>query len=326
MPFADNIAFACLALDGPVYRGPTPAPLNASMSVYPAPPVELDDVWTRWLGTIQADAFQRSAFFIVGQWPGGAVMQDHEIIETAVTCAHRALLLQGRAYCAGGLLVSGNTGHGLHVGPISTYFSHPSINLRRRIRTPTIEDFANAGTVAETLTSLYSYQRRFMRIRRGFHAWYSGIRESLPGFRLHFFIRAIEALTQAPRNQLGQSFRTRSQLFIGSGQRNEALLRQLYAMRSCIEHTKWWRSEINCVHGLNVEDSLSFRALQAEIIASAAYLKILSSPELLRHFATEQTIRRFWALGSGDRERLWGIPLNIRNASREALQHPFFGD
>lgn len=207
----------------------------------------------------------------------------------------------------------------------SANFGHPSINLRRRVRTPTIVDFANAGIVAETISSLYSYQQRFMRLRRGFHAWYSGIRESVPGFRLHLFIRAIEALTQAPRNQLGPSFRTRSQLFIGSSSRNEALLRQLYNMRSCIEHTKWWRSEINCVHGLNVDDSLSFRALQAEIIASATYLKILSSPELLRRFATERPIRSFWALGSGDREQLWGEPFNIRDVSREALR-PFLGD
>jgi len=323
MPFADNITFACLALDGPVYRGPAPAALNASMSVYPDPPVELDDVWTRWLGTIQAGTLQRSAFFIVGQWPGGAAMQDSETGTVAVECAHRALLLQGFAYCSGGLLISGNTEHGLHVGPISTYLGHPSISLRR-MRTPTNEDFAMAGTVAHAITSLYSYKYRFMRIRRGFYAWFNGVRESSPGFRLHFFIRAIEALTQAPRGQLGLSFRTRSQLFIGGGLRNQALLRQLYDLRSCMEHTKWWRSEINCVHGLNVEESLSFRALQAEMIASAAYLRILSSPVLLNRFATERTIRSFWALGGNDREKLWGEPFNVRAAASQALQRLFF--
>lgn len=133
-------------------------------------------------------------------------------------------------------------------------------------------------------------------------------------------MRAVEGLTQPPRYKMTASFVSRSQLFIGDSKRNEALLRQLYTLRSCMEHVQLWRHELKKVRGLNAEQSLLFRALQAELLASAVLMGILRSPPLLRHFRTEKTIAPFWALPDADRRKLWGKPFALDREAKLLYQ------
>jgi hypothetical protein len=270
----------------------------------------LDDVWRGWLGSIQVQRFRDSNFVIVAIHGNEVGQNNLATTEQEVLAFQYALLLNGRGYCSGGVQVSGNTQHELHVGPISSVLAHPQIRGRRMLRTDR-DLLLRTAELAMPLLALYRHPVRFMRIRRGLASWARGIQEINPEPRLHHFVRAIEALTRQGRSGLTRSFCLRAQLFIGEGKRSYARLKQLYDLRSCIEHVKWWRSEIYRVRGLNVHDTLLYRALEAELVASFAYLVILSSHELQRWFSTERTIAKFWELPEADQRRIWGNPIDM---------------
>jgi|SRR5882724_1866312 len=273
--FPANVTFGCRALDGPSLGQSEPIRLSASLSLYGHPPVDLNAAWQKWLGTIQSGQFNKNGFFIVAQLQN----PTHPInnlgrVQNLIHTFHCGLLLQGYAYCSGGLEVCGNTDRGhLHVGPIGPVFPHHSVQ-NRELHGPKKDDLLKAYRLAQSLLGLYEYPRRFMRLRRSFDAWMRGIQEAVPGYRLHQFVRAAEGLTKPGRGRIAKDFEERCQLFIGRGVRNQAILRQLYDLRSCFEHIKPWRAELSKVRTLDVGESLLLRTLQAELVASSTFCRI----------------------------------------------------
>jgi len=51
------------------------------------------------------------------------------------------------------------------------------------------------------------------------------------------------------------------------------------------------------------------RALEA--LARFAYERILSAPDLRRHFKSDTTITEFWSLPSNQRQPLWGTQFDV---------------
>jgi len=278
--------------------------------VHARPPVDLDATWQKWLGSIQVRQFSESKFFIVAQLTNPSLpVNNLERIEKLIHAFHCGLLLQGYAYCSGGLEVCGNTDHGhLHVGPIGPVFPHHPVQ-NRELHAPKRDALQRAYRLADSLIGLYKSPRRFMRLRQSFDAWMRGIQEAIPGYRLHQFVRAAEGLTKPRRGRISKDFEDRCQLFIGRGARNRKALRQLYDLRSCFEHIKPWRAELRKVRRLDVAESLLFRTLQAELVASWAFCRILQSQTLLRNFASDNSIERFWAMPEAEKRKAWGKPL-----------------
>ena len=318
MSFSTNVTFGCRALDGPSLGLSEPLQLSQSLSLHPRPPVDLDETWQEWLGTLQGDSFSKSRLVIVAQLPNSTSMHGDNLrgVETQLQTLHCGLLLQGYGYCSGGLEVYGNTNYSLHLGPLGPVFPHAAVQNRKH-SAPTIDKLEEAYRIAQSLQVIYDHPRRFLRLRRSFDAWYRGIREGeIVGYRLHNFVRAVEGLTQPPRFGLTNSFVERAQMIIGRNQRNASLLRQLYNLRSCFEHIKRWRPELRRLPKLNVTESLLYRTLQAELLASAAFITILTSTAMLHHFRSDATISRFWALGESDRRKQWGRPFPLQQEAR----------
>jgi hypothetical protein len=94
-------------------------------------------------------------------------------------------------------------------------------------------------------------------------------------------------------------------------------LKQLYDLRSCIEHVKLWRHELSGPRGFSVDDAFLFRTLQAEILASHIYLRTLENPRLLSRMGTYQTIDRFWETPLADLRAQHGGDLDLRRAGMD---------
>lgn len=124
--FPPRTTFGCRALGGPSLGQAEPVKLSPFLAVHPHPPVDLDDTWTKWLGTIQADSFGRSKLVIVAQFTNPLVFASDALprVQTLLQVLHNGLLLQGFGYCSGGLEVCGNTDYGLHIGPLGPVFPH----------------------------------------------------------------------------------------------------------------------------------------------------------------------------------------------------------
>ena len=110
MPFANNVAFCCLALDEAHLHPGGSVRVDDELQVSAAPPVDLDETWVRWLGTIKARAFRGSGLVLTAQRPipRFEVVVPYEL-EQRVRLLHLCLLLQGCAFAPGGLMVGGNT-------------------------------------------------------------------------------------------------------------------------------------------------------------------------------------------------------------------------
>lgn len=164
-------------------------------------PLDLDDTWANWLGTLQAEAFKGSSLFITAQTQhrfAGADETARVNLERRVRLLHDALVLEGCGYNSGVLMIGGNTSGGyLHMGPVSPGLKplyRPSFRTPKRISAPALE---RATAILTSLEHVYGHAPGplYRRIRKGFNLWIQGAEEGYEfSERLHFFVRAAEAI------------------------------------------------------------------------------------------------------------------------------------
>lgn len=324
MPLEDNSVFCCLALhDGPRLTEDCVDGGNG-VSVRNSPPVQLDNAWTEWLGSIQARQFHESKFIIVAHEKLEQYAGDEYAAMTAVEqralLAHYCLLLSGIGYTGEMLKVCGNTRiNHLHVGPIGNLPSHPRPGYRR-VPKPDEQHIKDGFLLAANASAVYpkSYADR---VRRGFRAVILGWQSDLVDERLHSFIRAIEAVTKPGRKGITRIFCERAQLFTGRSPANAQLLEELYNIRSCYEHTNDVLIATTKAKGIRQNHAVAFRSLQAELLASAVYRRIFENPGLIAQFSTLNGFDEFWAEPEDKRQAKWGLPIDLDRETRKV----FFG-
>jgi hypothetical protein len=285
------------------------------VSVRNSPPVELDDTWTTWLGKLQARQFGESKFVIVVRARLGIFANEEgatrELIEHRAQLVHMCLLLSGVGYTGQMLKVCGNKRNAhLHVGPIQQLSALPFPPYRHHPR-PTVGMIKNAVRLA--IRAERTYGKTYAdRVRRGFRSIVLGWQSHVPDERLHNFIRAVEAIVKPGMGSITKTFCDRAQLFTGRSQQNAQLLKELYDIRSCFEHTKDVLSATGQVSGVRKEHMVAYRSLQAELLASAVYERIFEKPRLMALFSTQNGFDDFWAQPEYKRKRQWGSPINLQ--------------
>jgi hypothetical protein len=161
----------------------------------------------------------------------------------------------------------------------------------------------------------------YRRIRKGFNSWIEGVESTDPAKGLHSFVRASEAIlrpttTTRTDRKITKTFLTRGQSFAGRSKRSERILRQLYNLRSCIEHVKNIDPALHKPRGVSRDEAFAFRALQAEIFASAIYSRIFLNDALREQLRTETRVEGFWRRSDANRRALWGKSIDLNAAAR----------
>lgn len=322
MPFPNDIFFSCLALDEAYLHPDGTVEVDNELRVSAQPPVQLDEAWVTWLGTIQADKFRRGGLFITAQRriPRiGALLPDD--LEQKVRLFHFCLLLNGCAFSPGGLMVSGNTSQGhLHVGPLGPTDPHlrPHYRSFRRV---TADRITEAATLLPGAELVYSGGgapfRPYRRLRLGFNSWIFGLRSLHVDHRLHWFVRALEAILKLPRSRITRTFVDRGQELLGVSRRNEKMLQQLYDLRSCVEHVKEFRRELRKPRGVAKDQAFAFWSLCAELLASEVYKKIFTNNALRDCFQNENKANGFWRRTTARRAELSGPPIDLWTMARQ---------
>jgi hypothetical protein len=348
MTIPDGNHFCCLALNGPRLKVKQERTVLPGLIVsHEQNSFELEPHWVEWLGTIQANSFRESTLFITAVLDPLAVdtgdVPIPQSLDNRVRLFHYILVLLGCGYNDAMLMVGGEKYHGggIHIGPVRpglTPCFHPYYRQSRKIE---IEDLSRAAKILENLELIYSHVpgRLYRRLRKGFNVWIRGAQEGEEGIeRLHSFVRATEALlkptiarkrsararkrskkARKPWRDVTQTFIDRGQTVTGASQRNAKLLRQLYDIRSSVEHIKDIMPSAKKVRGIHTKEVFGFRALQAELLASAAYAKILSGDVLLDAFSTEAKVEGFWRRATLKRQALWGDPINLDAEARQCF-------
>jgi hypothetical protein len=225
-------------------------------------------------------------------------------------------------------MVQGNTfgGH-LHVGPISTAWTPCYRPEYRRSKRIAMAELRSATTMLVNLELAYGHAPKpeYRRIRKGFNSWIRGVESRDIDQRLHSFVRAAEAIirpttTTKKFRRITKTFITRGQTFTGQSRQNERLLEQLYDLRSCVEHIKDVLPEVHKPKGVSRGEAFAFRALQAEIFASAIYSRIFTNDVLREQLRTEQRVEGFWRRRFENRRRLWGRSIDLSATARRQFR------
>jgi hypothetical protein len=304
---------------------------------------ELEPHWVEWLGTLQAESFKKSTLFITAVrtqpnvvWSGPA----HEFLDRRVRLLHHALVLLGCGYNNGVLMVGGNTaGGGLHIGPVRSGLTPCFRSYYRKYRKIELQDLDRSATILTNLEHIFGHAPNpvFKRLRKGFKVWIRGAEEPEEySERVHSYVRATEAILKptlarkrtkaemkrAKRDRreyrpITTTFISRGQTLIGHSKASGDLLRQLYEIRSSVEHTKDILPQVKAVEGILKKEAFEFRALQCEILAGEVFARILSTPHLLEAFSTERKVEGFWSRTIKKRSELWGEAIDLDADARK---------
>jgi hypothetical protein len=347
--------FCCLALSGPRLR------VKQEYSVLPGLTVshvqdafELEPHWVEWLGTIQANSLRKSSLFITAVVDGLHTdtrgLPVPEFLDKRVRLLHYALVLPGCGCNDAVLMVGGDKHHGgsLRIGSVRhglTPCFRPYYRKSRRIEA---SDLERAAAILTNLELIYDHVpgRLYRRLRKGFNVWTRGVQEGEEWIeRLHSFVRAAEAIlkptiarrrsprarkrskpAKKPWRDVTSTFIERGQTIIGDSKKSEKLLRQLYDIRSSIEHIKDIMPSVKKERGIHPDETFGFRALQAEILANAIYSRILSNEELLSAFSTEAKVEGFWNRIGSQRQLLWGDVIDLDAEARQSFSSQVIAD
>ncbi len=305
--------FALISLgNASVDIGDQPIHLSHGISIYPNPPLHLDDSWKESLGTFQYEAFSESNFIIIITSPSdtpGILDQENEDLLKSVDFFFLSLLLHGVPFYEEGLRASGeNVGEPRirSVGPLNTYY-------RTASTTPLIITPSVIQSARDALNGLFTFYSEvgYHRLTRGFNAWTRGLGEILSDERNHQFVRAIEALIKPQIGKTKKQFINRCQHFIDANKEDRIMLAEIFDLRSATEHMNDWSLVLGHVSENERSQHAILRTYQADVLARSLYLRICSSNELQSSFLDDKTIDQYWAMPQGERQRIWGEPITL---------------
>lgn len=300
---AEGTKFACMALKEVVSLADglsKPLDLGDGLWALFAPPFEIPKHWRDWLGSIQAQHFSNSNLLLLATSPSGQESESDRELAQKVWSLFYAILMHGIPQYEAGLLFTGEKRPGaVDVQSVTTLFPYyrPAKVRPARIDEETLKSAADAAAGLRTVyANQQNHRRNYRRLGRGFEAWVKGVREEVGIYRLHQFVRAVEATVKPSPEQARQQFIDRCQLFVGCADQARTLLGELYDLRRCVEHMNDWREVLDQRLSASDQDTIGAKlTYQAELLASYVYRHILKEDNLLDNFIDDTRIDQFWA-------------------------------
>lgn len=314
-PARRNTKFGVLAFDsccGVDLQG-TQA-LGDVVSVHPGCPIELDEHWRTWLGTLQTEKLIGANLVFTVQIDSATP----SILDAETKQLHEQLLvlrfslfLHGIPDYGDNLIALGGI-DGEGVASVRR-IDRPALAYRHPFgRRPTITERSLASTseCAKQILALHRNDGAFRRVRAGFRACTRAMEEPYLTESLHQYVRALDGLTMLPRGQGATKFSERAQLF-ATGVNIADVLLQLYQLRNSQEHLNDFHQVLEERTDAEVRHVGSLRAYQAERATLGAYQRLFKTPSLLAHLESDASIGDFWALDDDSRRGIWGVACDL---------------
>lgn len=290
------------------------APIKFGNGLYAVskPPFYIDDWWRQQLGALEVHQVEQCNLFLL------AFADDPSItardLNNKVNIHYLSLLLEGVAYSRNGIILGGdNAVNGLRVSsigwltdyPVPLLFSSPEVTRKH------LEYTSQLAAGVEVIYS--SSSDHYLRLRKGFNSLINGIKHHEVHNRLHQCVRAIEGVIKPKQGEGTSNFKYRCQFFAGRKPQDTQVLEELYELRSAAEHLNPMINKLTGYPPYQRDEIKALRAVQAELLASFVYRKILATPIILKSFADDAAIDKVWAQDSRSLIAYWGktIALHI---------------
>lgn len=280
-------------------------------------PTSVSDTWREWLGTLLEERVKKAGTFLIAKVPSDQprVMEavskrlDHRVVNFYgglricgwYACYDRPVKMLGGRDKDG----DAETQHVALYGPTRNTAGAP--------QDPIIGDWIRAAAEVATGLDRLNEHTHHRRQKAAVRAFFSGIEERFVEERLHRFVRTIEGFIFTRAGRSRSQFASRTELFIGPS--NHQVMQQIHDIRSAVEHLNP-PSEV--VDGASLADryvTIFHRTMQAEAIARHCVRRFLSEPGLWGSFESDDSLARFWASSNGERETIWGPPLDFASES-----------
>jgi hypothetical protein len=296
-------------------------PIHVATDIYAStePPFFIDEWWQKQLGELQVKQIHGCSMFLLALTEDSAY---ETFLRSHLQSHYLSLLLQGVGYSAGGIILAGqNSAQGLRVSSIGKHetYVEPYKVISHAV---TAAHLAITPQLAKGLDCIFGDTHKFLRFRKGFNAFLDGIRQNQLHTRLHNFIRAIEAIIKPRQAEGTRKFTYRCQFFAGRKPNDVSLLNELYELRNAAEHLNPMNDKLLAYPRHDRDNIKGLRTLQAELLASFVYRKVLTSNHLLPHFVSDETIDAFWANDTAQLIADWGNDTVDLHSAKGDLRYP----
>ena len=297
-----NSKFACIALNNCSLAEELllPIKLEEHTWIVGESPFPLEDHWKEQLGTIGTEEILGSYLFLVCFCPSknpGVLNDENQILTEKILSIFYTLFLNGIPYYDRGILLNGGfLSKYVEIRQITYLNWHPEPNPLATPISLEKESFLFALKAGKTLIKINSEEDEFIRVKKGFNAWKSGIGDShqYGEARLHQFVRAAEAFLKLKEGRAKKDFIHRGNLLSENNPMTAEVLEEIFNLRSCAEHMNDFNEVLEIYPENEREEKGKLRTLQAELLASHIYKKLLTDPSFLRIAESDKSLETFW--------------------------------
>ncbi|KAA3616454.1 MAG: hypothetical protein DWQ05_12030 [Calditrichaeota bacterium] len=308
----ENQKFVCIAIDG-IDGSAITLPLKMDLFwVMNEPSFVIKDIWKEWLGSLRIEEILNCGVFILiaqdSTNPGILDDESAELLDNALMF-YTAIPFTGNYHMSNSCAITGeNAANSTVIRQISNpnkYFSNENVSSSVFGKTKLME----ALSISKALKAI-NENSECSRLLRGVNAFLKGLSEVQPAYRIHQFVRALEALLKPPIGQTRNKFIHRCKTFLKCSPDPSNTLGEVYDLRSKIEHMHDWSEAFPDISIKNIEQRAMLRTRQIEHLTRNTYRRILTD-SILRENFQNSNIDNFWSQSDSKKMECWGDGIEI---------------
>lgn len=270
--------------------------------------------WEKWLGTLRAEEILKSNLILITKEPSSKpnILDDeNENLNQKIQMCLYSLLLSGvPGYSHLNMLTGANIDGYISIRQVIDM--HHFYVVRKKDYLYVTEDVIKESyRLCKALENIFSETDKYKRLRRGFTAFICSMREDNNYNRMHQLVRALEALILPEAGRTKNQFKHRCQLFAKASPQADAILGEIYEIRSRIEHLREWYDLYPMLSKEEIVEMVDLRIRQAEALLRHSYKHIITQDQLLNFFEDDTSLRLFWKLSDKDKFVHWPNRLEL---------------
>ena len=282
-------------------------------------PIEITEFWSDALGSIQCEEISNSDFCLIVVKPSvepDIVNQENNTLRGICQNYFDALLLTDTFSC--GLapkLITGSKQNDVMIIRTISSIDRPSSIEGAKKSILDINRLSEAYKIFLNLEKLLSANCYHGRIILALNCFHDAITENHIYERIRNYVRTIEAFIIPDQGCTGRKFKSRTELFIGSGYHD--FFEDLYSLRSAIEHL---HDPFKILEGNTYEEKYKNMfeiCFKAEMIARYCLKHFIIHEDIWSSFMPNEAISTFWAKTPEERREIWGKELDFDELSKK---------
>ncbi len=310
-----NQKFAIVSINNLSADIDKPIRLSKSFYVLPNPPVEIDEIWGKWLGSLTTEAIKNANIFILALKDSDKpqILDDeNKALTDSVSKYFFSLFFIGSLYYESAYIVTGaKEDKEISIRQFyknKRYYQNDITSTYNLLQ----KDFHDAYNIKNTLFKINN-SNEFQRFKHGVSAFQKALTEDIQQYRLHQFVRSIEALIIPPIGETKKKFIHRCHTFVKSNKKTRNILEEIYDLRCAVEHMNDWKIIFKDLIDNKKEEIALERSKQVEILARKTYNYILQNENILKIFKDDDTLISFWKNNNEkQRKEIWKNEINLQ--------------